>query len=136
MITSNLRINQLSDDATKSYFDYLAVLDAKDIDTYATVLAEDVSIQFNNGPKVAGKQAVVGMLGEYWQSFQSLEHDLTNIYGSDTTFVLEALNHYERHDGQKVTVNAVAFTDKNSDGLVTSIRIYGDTSPLFEESEG
>ena len=30
----------------------------------------------------------------------------------------EALNHYERHDGKQVTVRAVAFTDKNEDGLV------------------
>ena len=136
MITSNLRINQLSEIATKKYLEYLSVLDAKDIGKYATFLAEDVSIQFNNGPQVNGKQAVVGMLGDYWQSFKSLEHDLTNIYGSDKAFVLEALNHYERHDGQRVTINAVAFTDKNDEGLVTSIRIYGDTSALFEGMEG
>lgn len=132
MITSNLRINQLSDAAYQGYLRYLAVLDAKDIDAYAAFLADDVSIQFGNAPAVMGKQAVVGMLGGYWQSFKRIEHDLTNIYGTDTAYVLEALNHYERHDGKKVTIRAVAFTDKNKDGLVTSVRVFGDTSPLFE----
>ncbi len=132
MITSNLRINQLSDSAFDAYLSYLKVLDAKDIDAYAALLAEDVSIQFGNAPAVEGKAAVVEMLGGYWQSFKSIEHDLLNIYGTDDAYVLEALNHYERHDGKKITVRAVAFTDKNENGLVTSVRIFGDTSPLFE----
>ncbi len=132
MITSNLRINQLSHDAYQSYLRYLEVLDAKDIDAYAALLADDVSIQFGNAPTVEGKAAVVEMLGGYWQSFKSIEHDLTNIYGTDRAYVLEALNHYERHDGKKVTVRAVAFTDTDDNGLVSSIRVFGDTSALFE----
>ncbi len=132
MITSNLRINQLSADAYDAYLSYLNALDAKDIETFAGFLAEDVSIRFGNAPAVEGKNAVVQMLGGFWQSFKNIEHDLTNIYGSDTAFVLEALNHYERHDGKKVTVHAAAFTDKNQEGLVTSIRLFGDTSAVFE----
>lgn len=132
MITSNLRTNQLSQPAFDAYLSYLKALDAKDIDAYATYLAEDVSIQFGNAPAVEGKAAVVEMLSGYWQSFKSIEHDLVNIYGTDDTYVLEALNHYERHDGQMVTIRAVAFTDKNEEGLVTSVRILGDTSQLFE----
>ncbi len=132
MITSNLRINQLSETAFDAYLRYLKVLDAKDLDAYAQFLANDVSIEFGNAPAVKGKKAVVEMLGGYWQSFKSIEHDLINIYGSDKAYVLEALNHYVRHDGTKATVRAVAFTDKNEDGLVTSVRIFGDTSPLFE----
>lgn len=134
MITSNLRTNELGEAAYREYLDYLAVLDAKDVGSYAEFLADEVSIQFNNAPAVSGKAAVVGMLGGYWQSFKTIEHDLTNIYGSDGAYVLEALNHYERHDGKKVTVRAVAFTDRNPEGLVTSIRVYGDTSPLFENA--
>ena len=132
MITTNLRTNQLSNTGYDAYLTYLSVLDAKDIDGYAEFLANDVSIQFGNAPAVEGKKAVVEMLGGYWQSFKSIEHDLLNIYGTDETYVLEALNHYERHDGKQVTVRAVAFTDKNEDGLVKSVRIFGDTSPLFE----
>ena len=60
-----------------------------------------------------------------------MTHDLLNIYGSDSSFVLEALNHYRRNDGKVVTVPAVAITDRNEAGLVTFIRVYTDTTPLF-----
>ncbi len=133
MITKNLRINELGDEAFETYLRYLRALDAKDIETYATFLADDVSIQFGNAPALHGKRDVIDMLGGYWQSFRTIEHDLLNIYGSDDAYVLEALNHYERHDGKKITVRAVAFTDRDPNGLVTSIRIFGDTSPLFED---
>ena len=131
----NLRINQLSDAATNWYQEYLAALDARDIGRYAEFLADDVSVQFNNAPSTKGKKAVTEMLGAYWQSFAGLEHDLTNIYGDDRHFVLEALNKYERHDGGDVTVRAVAFTDRNESGFVTSVRIYADATPVFENAQ-
>ncbi len=135
MITENLRTNQLSQSAYNDYLRYLAALDARDIEAYSQYLADDVSVQFGNANPVEGKDVVVGMLGGYWQSFAGLEHDLLNIYGTDRSYVLEALNHYLRHDGKSVTVRAVAFTDKNADGKVTSVRIYGDTSPVFADGE-
>ncbi len=48
---------------------------------------------------------------------------------------LEALNHYKRNDGQEVKIRAVAFTDRNTEGLVTSVRFYTDTTPLFTKGE-
>ena len=85
----------------------------------------------NNEEPVAGKEAVTAGLAAYWQSFGSLEHEPLNIYGSDDSFVLEALNHYTTADGREVTLRAVAFTDRDEDGLVRSVRLYSDTSPLF-----
>jgi hypothetical protein len=46
--------------------------------------------------------------------------------------VLEALNHYVRNDGKRVTIRAVAITDRNKQGLVISFRFYTDTTPIFE----
>ncbi len=89
-------------------------------------------MQSNNNPTVEGKEAIVQFLSNYWKTFTSLEHDLLNIYGSDSAFVLEALNHYKRNDGKTVTLRAVAFTDRNANGLVTSVRFYTDVAPLFE----
>lgn len=133
MITENLKTNQLSHATYERYLAYLEALDARDIDAYAEFLADDVSIQFGNADPVQGKGAVTGMLSGYWQSFAGLEHDLINIYGTDQSFVLEALNHYARHDGKSITVRAVAFTDLNEDGLVEAIRVYGDTALVFED---
>lgn len=133
MITTSLRVNQLTPAATAWYIgEYLAAMDALDIERYASFLSDDVTVQFNNAPAIEGKQAAVAMLAGYWQSFAAIEHEPLNIYGTDRSFMLEALNHYVRHDGRKTTTRAVAVTDRDDHGKVTSVRVYADASPVFE----
>lgn len=131
MITKNLRVNQLSSTAYQNYLSYLHAIDNKDIKAYGKFLADDITVQFNNDKPMQGKETVLQGLGYYWQSFGSVEHDLTNIYGTDSSYVLEAQNHYVRKDGKTVTINAVAFSDLDKRGLVKSVRIYQDVSPVF-----
>jgi ketosteroid isomerase-like protein len=131
MKTEKLRINQLSPTTYEWYLKYLEALDTLDIEAYGKFLAQDCAVQSNNNPPMEGKEAVMQGLAGYWTTFASLEHELLNIYGSDSSFVLEALNHYKRHDGKAVTLRAVAFTDRNGEGLVASVRLYTDTTPLF-----
>lgn len=131
MRTDKLRINQLSLETYEWYLTYLQAVDTKNVEVYRTFLAEDCVMHANNNPPVRGKAAIAQFLSNYWLTFDSLEHDLLNIYGSDLAFVLEALNHYKRNDGEVVTLRAVAFTDRNEAGLVTSVRFYTDTAPLF-----
>lgn len=131
MKTENLRLNQLSDKGFDWYLKYLTALDAKDIEAYASFLSDDVELVMNNSDPVVGRDAVTAGLAGYWQSFGTIEHDLTNIYGSDDHFVLEALNHYVAADGRRVTLRAVAFTDRDDRGLARSVRLYTDTSALF-----
>lgn len=131
MKTKNLRANQLSASSYEKYLAYLEAMDKKDVDTYGTFLANDVEVWFNNGLFGKGKETILKGLGEYWQSFASIEHDLINIYGTDKSYVLEALNYYKRHDGKDATVKAVAFTDLNDVGKVQSVRLYMDMAPVF-----
>jgi len=133
VILKNLRINQLSTETTDWYIGrYLDAMDKLDIERYATFLADSVKVQFNNAPPAEGKNAAVAMLSGYWKSFAGIEHEPLNIYGSNDAFMLEALNHYVRHDGKKVTTRAVALTDRDAEGKVTSVRVYADTSPVFD----
>nr|WP_282100275.1 nuclear transport factor 2 family protein [Aquimarina sp. MMG016] len=132
MKTQNLNVNQLSTDAYRNYLSYLEAMDKKDVETYGKFLADDVQMWFNNEQFGIGKETILKGLDEYWQSFMSIEHDLTNIYGTDKNYVLEALNHYKRHDGKNATVKAVAFTDLNDNGKVKSVRLYMDMAPVFK----
>lgn len=131
MRTDNLRINQLSSKTYEWYLAYLQAMDTKNIERYSTFLADDCVMQFNNNAPVQNKAVIVQFLSDYWTTFNNVEHDLLNIYGTDSSFVLEALNHYRRNDDKAVTLRAVAFTDRNEEGLATSIRLYTDTTPLF-----
>lgn len=132
MKTDDLRVNQLSDDAYHWYLGYLTALDAKDIEGYGAYLAPDVELIMNNADPVRGRDDVKQGLAQYWQSFGTIEHDLLNIYGLDHSFCLEALNHYTTAAGDHVTLRAVAFTDRDDAGAVTSVRLYTDTAPLFD----
>jgi hypothetical protein len=129
--TDKLRINQLSPKTYEWYLTYLQAIDTKSVEMYGTFLSDDCVLQSNNNPPAQSKAIIIQFLSDYWTTFDSLEHDLLNIYGSDSSFVLEAFNHYKRNDGKAVTLKAVAFTDRNKEGLVTSVRFYTDTTPLF-----
>jgi ketosteroid isomerase-like protein len=133
MKTESLRINQLSIEGYNWYLSYLNRLDDKDVEGYGAFLSDDCVMLSNNNHPVQDKATILNYLSQYWKTFGSLTHELLNIYGSDTNFVLEALNHYMRLDGKPVTVTAVAFTDRNDAGFVTSVRFYTDTNPVFSD---
>lgn len=128
----NVRINQLSPQGTAWLEQVLKSLDAKDVDAYVGYLADDVEVLFNNGDMtMRGRDQVREGLRQFWRSFGTLEHDELNIYGTDRNLVHEALNYYRTLDGRDVTVRAVAWLDRNDDGLIASMRIYNDQSPVF-----
>lgn len=135
MDLGNLRVNQLSDAGWSWYQDYLDALDAYDLERYTAFLADDVTIQFNNDEPMHGREVAAQGLGQFWGAISgmgfSLLHEPLNIYGSDTAFVLEALNHYDKAGQPRITVRAAAFTDRGASGEVTSVRLYQDVSPLF-----
>lgn len=131
MKTENLKINQLSPQTYEWYLSYLNAIDRKDIEKYGTYLADNCVMYQNNSEPVEGKATIVESLSQYWQTFKSLTHDLLNLYGTDSAFVLEALNHYQRNDDGLVTVRAVAITERDQTGLITSFRFYTDTTPVF-----
>ena len=138
MDLDNLRINQLSDDGWTWYQAYLTALDAYDVDGYASFLADDVSVRFNNDDPLTGLATVREGLSRFWSSITgmgyTLVHEPLNIYGDDRHLVLEALNHYDRPGTPRVTVRATAWTDRGGDGKVTSVRLYQDLSALYAGS--
>ncbi len=135
MNLNQLHINQLTPTGWAWYQKYLTALDAYDIDDYATFLADDVSVQFNNEAPMVGKDIAKVGLGHFWGSVTAmgfaLVHEHINNYGEDHHFVMEALNHYDTSDGRRLTIRATAWTDRNHDGKVTAVRLYQDLSPLY-----
>lgn len=132
-----LRINQLSPPATQWLLSVLSALDAKDLSLYLTFLSPSVTIIFNNGElTLNGLDAAREGLARFWQSFATIRHEEMNIYGTDRNFVHEALNHYTALDGRSVTVRAVAFVDRDQEGRIEGLRVYGDQTPLWVRKEG
>ncbi|MDX2238238.1 MAG: nuclear transport factor 2 family protein [Hyphomonadaceae bacterium] len=131
MRTDNLARNDLPAEAFAWYLRYLQSIDDGDLGAYAEFLDDGCEMYMNNDGPIAGKAAILGMLGPYWKSFAAMEHDLLTLLGDERCHMLEALNHYVRHDGRRVSVRAVAVTQRNADGFVTSVRVYADPAPVF-----
>lgn len=128
----SVRINQLGPGTTEWLAALVRTLDAKDVDAYVAAMSDDVEVGFNNGDvSMQGRETVRAGLRDFWASFGTLEHEELNLYGTDRHLVHEALNHYTTLDGRSVTLRAVAWIDRDEDGLVTSLRVYSDQSPLW-----
>lgn len=79
-----LKINQLSAQAYDWYLTYLEVIDRQDLAAYSKFLSEECVMYFNND-SYRGKTAILENLSQYWQTFDSVTHDLLNIYGNDSS---------------------------------------------------
>lgn len=128
---NEIKINQLSDEAFEWYQNYLKAVDSTDAEKFGEFLAEDCQFRFGNQPAVKGKKAILEGLKQVWETYDGEEHVLQNILGTDKCFALEALNIYKRKDGKKVACPAVAITERNEQGLVTSFRVFIDITPLY-----
>ena len=126
-----LRINQLSPQAFTWYQAYLQSVDEQDAHTFAAFLHDDATFQFGNQPSVQGKHAIVNTLKQFWATYNGEEHILHTILGTDRCFALEATNVFKRLDGKQVALPAVAITERDEHGLVTSFRVFIDAAPLY-----
>lgn len=127
---NELKINEISEEAFDWYQKYLETVDNRDIEAFGKFLADDSEFQFGNQPIVKGKKAIVEGLKKFWEIYEGEEHILHNILGSDNCFALEADNVFHRKDGKTVSIPAVAITERNKAGLVTSFRVFIDIAPL------
>ena len=128
-----LRINQLSEKTFQWYLGYLNAIDERDIESYKDYLSDDCTMQINNDPPVSGKDQIITHLASLWTLYKEDTHDLLNIYVTDSSFSSEIINHFVLEDGKEIPINAVACTDRNEEGLLTSVRLYADFSPLFSK---
>jgi hypothetical protein len=131
--SDKLRINQLSGKAFQWYLGYLNAIDDNDIESYSSYLSDECTLLINNYPPVNGKDQIIKHHTSLWTSFRGNARDLLNIYGSDSSFSSEITNNFTLQDGNEITINAVGYLDRNEEGLLTSIRLYADFSPLFSK---
>ena len=100
----------------------------------AEYFAPDVHCQVGNAPADVGLQAMFkGAIGRIVVATRGSNHRFINIWDqADNTAVVESVVTYLRRDGRDVTVPAMTVLRRNSDGLIDMLRLYIDTSPLFD----
>lgn len=130
MILSSLRTNQISDDALSWYGKYLEALDQRDMTALMAMVADECTLQINNNMPSYGKAAIEADTSAYFAGFKSTQHEPLAILGNDQEFAVELLLHYTRLRGDVFSIPCVSIKSRNAAGLLTSVRIFADTSPL------
>lgn len=131
MRLDRLAENRLSREAFGWVLGFLTTVDSRDQYALARFLAERCTLQVNNDPLLEGRRTAVRRLVYLAPSFRTLEHELLNAYGTERAIALEGLSHCTRADATPVTLRVAMFIDRDERGLVTSVRLYTDTTDLY-----
>ena len=110
---------------------YLAI-DSTNKEAFASFLAKDCTLQFGNNPLVVGRIDLVEGIEHFWKTIKGLNHNFINVLGNDNHISLEANIDYTRLDGKIVVTPCVTNIKRNSEGLATSIKIFLDVAPVFQ----
>jgi hypothetical protein len=111
---------------------FYADVDAMRLQPVVDSFAPDGEMVFGNNPPAAGSAAIQELLTGFWSAIGGLRHEWLNRWTVDeVTSVLDARVHYTTHGGTEVVIPCVTVIDRDSSGLITSLRIYGDAAPLF-----
>lgn len=108
---------------------FYEVVDAMGSDEMAPMLAEDVVFRMGNNPELLGRDAVVAGSRAVTKLLQGLVHDYVSVdQVGDKTFV-DCWVTYTKHDGSTFVLPFLTVFERR-DALISSVRIFGDMSPL------
>ncbi len=123
---------QISDEAFTWLKEKYRAVDAMDAAKYRTFLASECELQFGNNPIVKCNNDIIGGIKHFWETIHGLDHSFLNVLGSDLHFSAEAIIDYTRKDNQVVQIPCVTIIKRNTEYLATSIRIFIDTTPIYQ----
>lgn len=112
---------------------YLIAIEAGDVAAMKRMVSPKVELIHANYPPVYGRHEAVAMIMGYLDIVDSVEFDVKSILGADDTYVIEKVNIAVRPQGA-VNVRTTTFLSVDEDGLLSSVRIYADTSALFRHA--
>jgi ketosteroid isomerase-like protein len=114
--------------------DWLATQYARvDANDFAAVLggfSDEIEVRFGNRSRARGRDAVARVLADVHRSFESSRHRFTNVWQQGATTLVEFDVVYTLRDGSTVPMETFTVLERE-DGLITSMRVYIDESPLL-----
>lgn len=122
----------LSDDGRKWHIDFADAIASRDAARYVSFMHDDCSVQINNNMPVYSKFAIERAFIEYLRNFRSLSYEILNLSGTDRSSAVEALFTYVCNDGSVEVVQHAYFCERDETGLLTSVRLYGDTTRILK----
>lgn len=111
---------------------FVGALVARDAAAYAAFLAPDCVVQINNALPVYSRDAMEHSHNAYLQLFETLTVDVLALHGAAHDFSAEVMLNYTLADGSPEFVQCAYFITRRSDGLIATIRLYGNASRVFK----
>ena len=132
MKLTSLKLNPFSSAGMDWYVRFGEAFEAGDPERVGRLMHDDVVLELNDFLPFYGKQTVCMALDNYWVITRAMEYEPLNIYGDDFKFSAEVLAHRAPHNGDKViTIPFAAFYEREPGGLLRSIRVSIDLSPIY-----
>lgn len=110
----------------------LTSVDEKNIEKFLSFLSDDCSFRFGNLPAVQGVDGISEFVGGFFDSIESLQHDISDIWIVPGGAVCHGIVSYTRHDK---SVLSIPFSNvlKSDNGKVYEYLIFADTTQLYEQ---
>lgn len=108
-----------------------SVIDEKNTAGFCAFLTPDCILRFGNQEPVTGRDNVFSVMEEFFNSIQSLSHDVECSWYTGNAVICYGTVHYTRHDGSKLSV-AYANILKLSGDLISDYLIFIDISELHK----
>lgn len=124
--------SNLSEPGRQWHKDFADAIASREAARYAAFLHDNCSVQINNHMPVYSKFAVERAFVEYVKNFRSLSYEILKVSGTDRSSVAEALFTYVCNDGSIEVVQHAYFCERDEAGLLTSVRLYGDTTRVLK----
>ena len=123
---------QLSKDGRQWHIDFADAIASRDASRYVAFMHDNCTVQINNNMPVYSKFAIERSFVEYVKNFRSMTYELISAFGTDRRSVAEALFTYICNDGSVEVVQHAYVCERDEAGLLTSVRIYGDTTRILK----
>lgn len=110
-------------------------IDSKDTDQFLDHLRNDASFRFGSAPGAEGREQIEAAVNTFFDSIQSSQHTVAQLWPAENSLVCEGTVTYVRHDDSTMSL-PFANVYKFIDGKISEYRIYIDIAPLYANSAG
>ena len=105
-------------------------IDSKDVQGFIAMLAPDCTFKFGNLPAVNGAAAIEQFVAGFFESIDSLSHEIQDSWNVADGLICHGLVSYTRKDGSVLTVPFANILKSGATGIDEYL-IYADTSQLY-----
>lgn len=106
-------------------------IDGKDPGKFTSFLSQDCTFKFGNLPMVSGKEDIQKFVAGFFDSIDSLSHDIEDSWNIPGGLICHGHVSYTRKDGSMLTV-PFANIFKLGSGGISEYLIFADTSLLYQ----